>query len=73
MNANPVTWLLFDNLPIEARRIGNAGRGGRTRTGDLLVPNQARYRLRYAPRLPGPARNASAPKVCGSNSYSDGA
>ena len=26
------------------------GRGARTRTGDLLVPNQAHYQLCYAPR-----------------------
>ena len=26
-------------------------RGGRTRTGDLVVPNHARYQLRHAPEL----------------------
>ena len=25
------------------------GRGDPTRTGDILVPNQTRYQLRYAP------------------------
>ena len=28
-----------------------AGRGAQTRTGDLLLPKQARYRLRHAPRI----------------------
>src|SRR5450759_5320816 len=32
---------------------GGRSRGGGTRTHDLLVPNQARYRLRYAPRYSG--------------------
>jgi hypothetical protein len=32
---------------------GGRSRGGGTRTHGLLVPNQARYRLRYAPRYPG--------------------
>lgn len=34
---------------------GKNGRGGRTRTCGLTVPNGARYHLRYTPTLLAPA------------------
>ena len=37
--------------PLPARgQPGSRGRGERTRTSDLSVPNAARYRLRHTPR-----------------------
>ncbi len=33
------------------RRLGNYGRGDWTRTSDLVVPNDARYHLRYTPKI----------------------
>ena len=30
---------------------GESGRGGRTRTGDFMLPKHARYQLRYTPHL----------------------
>jgi hypothetical protein len=46
---------------------GLCGRGARTRTADLLVPNQARYRLRYTPyrRVP---REAGRGRPCAATS-----
>ena len=43
-----------DNTRCDARRLGNMfrilnGRGDRIRTCGLMVPNHARYHLRYAP------------------------
>ena len=43
----PVTRTKNADLTAKSSRIGNFGRSDRTRTCSILVPNQARYQLRY--------------------------
>lgn len=40
-----------------------SSRGGGVRTHDLLVPNQARYQLRYAPSVPKCTRFATSVRI----------
>ena len=55
---------LFSAKTTEIRSRPHLSRGGGVRTHDLLVPNQARYQLRYAPMagprsvILGPAENS---------------
>ena len=54
-------------IPLQASRGASSGRGDRTRTGDFLLPKQARYQLRHTPHAlaghaeKGIALRASAP------------
>ena len=46
-SASPVFQSAFEKHCISMEK---SSRGGESRTPDLLVPNQARYQLRYAPK-----------------------
>ena len=59
MAANP------PNAGTYHKKLANFCRGGRARTDDLLVPNQARYQLRYTPFCSLSHCHSSRPTVTG--------
>ena len=49
VSSTPLPLLKLVAIPLRSAKLASLGRGAGIRTQGLLVPNQARYQLRYTP------------------------